>query len=96
MQGMIRILDPVGPIRQLRIKPARWPATLDGLPIGILDNAKHNGNILLDAIGSWLVAERGAKVVMTLRKSSPASAAPIDYYVDLAQQVRAVVTGPGD
>lgn len=72
-------------------------ADLTGLRLGVLNNSKHNGDILLGRIADWLRDHRQVTVATTVMKpaaSSPASPALLRQMVVAGVQI--AITGPGD
>ena len=71
---------------------ATRPASFDGRTIGLLDNGKENGGVLLDRTAALLEA-RGARIVRA-RKPSFSRVAPDDVIAELAH-CSAVVAAHG-
>ena len=95
------ILDPTGraPVQRDAAGAPRAArrADLAGARIGLLENTKHNADLMLDEIGALLVAEHGAAAV-TLRRTKRAFAlpAPEELIAEFAAQCDVVITGVGD
>lgn len=69
--------------------------SLEGKTIGLLDNTKHNADLLLEAVGELLVARHGVKALVYRRKtSSSPGAGPL--IPEFAQTCDAVVSAYGD
>ncbi len=63
------LLDPTGGgDRGTNTSLAPRPASLKGLTVGLLDNAKPNGAVVLRAIGRELQEKNGAREVRMSRK----------------------------
>jgi hypothetical protein len=95
------ILDPTGgaPAPPTSTGPARAArrADLAGARIGLLENTKHNADLLLAELGRLLVAEHGAAEVAIVRtKQAFALPAPDDLVAEFVRGCDAVVTGVGD
>jgi hypothetical protein len=94
------ILDPTGrtpaPPRSPGPRAARR-RDLTGVRIGLLDNTKHNADLLLAEIGKLLVGEHGAAEVTLVRtKQAFALPTPDELVAEFAGHCDAVVTGVGD
>ncbi|MCO1656121.1 UGSC family (seleno)protein [Pseudonocardia humida] len=95
------ILDPTGraPVpRETTGAPraARRP-DLTGARIGLLENTKHNADLLLDELGARLVAEHGAaEVVLRRTKRAFALPAPDELVAEFVDGCDVVITGVGD
>jgi hypothetical protein len=71
----MQIIDPVGPRVSAGDSPARRPATLHGLRLGLLHNGKPGGEHLLERVGARLRAEHRVARVTTWRKPHPSARA---------------------
>jgi hypothetical protein len=71
-------------------------ATLSGMVVGFIDNAKPNFNHLVDDLGDLLVSNYGVKRVIKRRKSSASIPAPDEIVRELADECDLVITGSGD
>jgi hypothetical protein len=95
------ILDPTGRAPAAAptagaARAARRP-DLTGARIGLLENTKHNADLLLDEIGALLVAEHGAaEVVLRRTKRAFALPAPDELVAEFVERCDVVVTGVGD
>ncbi|WP_232665863.1 UGSC family (seleno)protein [Pseudonocardia sp. TRM90224] len=93
------ILDPTGGARAVAAAGQRAPrrADLAGARIGLLENTKHNADLLLAEVGRLLVAEHGAaEVVLVKTKTAFALPAADELIAEFAQACDVVVTGVGD
>jgi hypothetical protein len=95
------ILDPTGrrpvPRGTAGAPRAARRRDLTGARIGLLENTKHNADLLLDEIGSLLVAEHGAAgVVLRRTKQAFALPAPDELVAEFVAGCDVVVTGVGD
>ncbi len=90
------VFDPTdGPVVK-QFAPAPRPASLAGKVIGILDNGKHNSDVLLREVQELLRSEAGVKDFVVVRKASAYRPAPDQQLDDLARRADAVVAGIGD
>lgn len=95
------ILDPTGgaPVRPAATGPARAPRRTDlsGARVGLLENTKHNADLLLTELGSLLVTEHGAAAVALVRtKQAFALPAPDELVAEFVAGCDVVITGVGD
>ena len=95
------ILDPTGrtpvPREPVTTPRAARRRDLAGARIGLLDNTKHNADLLLAEIGKLLVGEHGAAAVTLARtKQAFALPAPDELVAEFAERCDVVVTGVGD
>jgi hypothetical protein len=95
------ILDPTGgaPAPPTSTGPARAArrADLAGARIGLLENTKHNADLLLTRLGELLVTEHGAAEVALMRtKQAFALPAPDDLVAEFVGSCDVVITGVGD
>ena len=95
MTDTLDFLDPTAgsSIRALPLAPR--PLTLTGAVVGLLDNTKEQGALILQTVGQVLRAQYGVARVLLRRKehySKPASVALLDA---MAREVQVVVTAVG-
>jgi hypothetical protein len=95
------ILDPTGgaPAPRTSTGPARAPrrADLAGARIGLLENTKHNADLLLSRLGELLVTEHGAAEVAIMRtKQAFALPASDELVAEFVGGCDVVITGVGD
>jgi hypothetical protein len=95
------ILDPTGgaPAPRTSTGPARAPrrADLAGARVGLLENTKHNADLLLTRLGELLVTEHGAAEVALMRtKQAFALPASDELVAEFVGSCDVVVTGVGD
>jgi len=88
-------IDPsAGPGAQL-ILPAQRPATLAGKVLGLLDNTKEHGDVILETIAGALRERHGIARVVTRRKEHYSRQAPDSLIEQLAQEADVVVCALG-
>ena len=95
MGNGLGFVDPTLPERKNRIKPAARPADLAGKVIGLLDNRKEQGDVILQVVGEVLRERYGVARIVSRRKehhSKPAAAALID---EMAREVQVAVAALG-
>ena len=88
-------IDPsAGPSGQV-ILPARRPETLAGKVLGLLDNTKEQGDVILETIAEALRERYGVARVVTRRKEHYSRQAPDSLIEELAQEVDVAVSALG-
>jgi hypothetical protein len=94
---MLTIHHPAGrALSDVHRTKARGLVSLDGARLAVLDNAKHNGGVLLGALADWLESECSVSRVLTLVKASTSMAAEDGTYAQIASASNCALTGPGD
>jgi hypothetical protein len=88
-------IDPTAGSGKAKVALAPRPMDLAGKVVGLLDNTKEQGDIILQTIGEALRERHGAARVLIRRKahySKPATAAIID---DMAREVQVAIAAVG-
>jgi hypothetical protein len=88
-------IDPTAGGGKARIAPAPRPMDLAGKVVGMIDNTKEQGDVILQTIADALKERYGVARVVIKRKehySKPAADALID---ELAQEVQVAVAAVG-
>lgn len=88
-------IDPTAGIGLKRIALAARPADLAGKVVGLLDNTKEQGSLILETLGSALIEKYGVARVVVRRKehySKPATGALID---EMAKEVDVAIAALG-
>ncbi len=88
-------IDPTAGSGRSRIAPAPRPADLAGKVVGLLDNTKEQGTLILETLGNALREQYGVAKVVIRRKehySKPATAALLD---EMAKEVDVAVAALG-
>jgi len=69
---VMTIVDPAGELagESFALSPRR-PDLLKGARIGVLHNSKPNGDVLMNFVVDWLIAEHGVSEVVRVRKQTP-------------------------
>ena len=92
----MEIFDPSVPPVEEKIEFAPRPQNLSGLRVGLVENSKHNSDVLLLKIADRLKARYRIEMVMLHRKQS-ASDYVTDEAIDaLKKKADFVLTGIGD
>ncbi|MEE9276313.1 MAG: hypothetical protein V3V62_13495 [bacterium] len=94
MSRSIEILSPSAPVRAGDHPLAPRPASLAGLRIGLLHNAKPNGDVLIERVEELLRAEDPAAEAVRWRKDNPA--VPESRIEALVPRVDIVLNAIGD
>jgi hypothetical protein len=95
----MEIYAPDGAIGRPLYTLAPSPATLSGLRIGVLDNAKPNAGVLMVRLAEQLAVRTGATVSLVTEKGPGHNAATpcSDEVLDkLTKEVDLVITGSAD
>ena len=88
-------IDPTAGGGKAKIAPAPRPMDLAGKVIGLLDNTKEQGDIILETIGKALTERHGVAKVIVRRKehySKPAADALIEA---MAKEVQVAIAAVG-
>lgn len=94
--GTLVVHAPDGPTGSRRVTPARAPAVLAGVRIGVLDNRKPNARLLLTTVAERLAVRTGARIALVTEKANAAVQAEADVVERLRVEVDVVLTGSGD
>ena len=95
MAEELGFIDPTAGTGRKRIPAAPRPADLAGKVVGLLDNTKEQGALILETLGNALREKYGVARVVTRRKehySRPATDALID---DMAKEVDVAIAALG-
>lgn len=88
-------MDPSADHGAHAIVPARRPGTLAGKVLGLLDNSKEQGDIILETIAAALHERYGLARVLTRRKDHYSKQAPEALIEELAREVDVAVAALG-
>ena len=95
MTSDLPFIDPTAGGGKPKIPPARRPMDLAGKVVGLLDNTKEQGDVILQTIADALRERHGVARVVIRRKehySKPATDALID---EMAREVQLAVAAVG-
>lgn len=95
MSETLRFIDPTAGGGKSRIALAPRPMDLAGKVVGLLDNTKEQGTLILETLGAALRERYGVERVVLRSKehySKPASDALID---DMAKEVQVAIAAVG-
>ena len=92
----LEIFDPtVSPVQET-ISYAPRPKSLKGLKLGLVENTKHNSDVLLLKIADRLKMEFGIDMVALHRKKSASDYVTDETITDLKQKADFAIAGIGD
>jgi hypothetical protein len=95
MSSDLPFIDPTRGGSKAKLQRAPRPIDLAGKVVGLLDNTKEQGDIILMTIGDALRDRHGVSTIVIRRKehySKPATAAIID---DMAKEVQVAIAAVG-
>ena len=92
----IRVLSPVGEVKQERIVVPPLPGDWAGRVVGFIDNTKHNFDRLADGLGTLLRERYGVRTVIHRRKANASTPASSELIAELAKECDVVFTGSAD
>jgi hypothetical protein len=92
----MEIFDPTVSSVEEKIEFAPRPQNLNGLRIGLVENSKHNSDVLLLKIAERLKARYQIEMVMLHRKQSASDYVTAEALDALKNQADFVLTGIGD
>ena len=95
MADTLGFIDPTVGGERARIPLAPRPMDLAGATVGLLDNTKEQGDVILQTLGEMLQAHYGVARVLMRRKehySKPAATAIIEM---MAREVHVAITAVG-
>lgn len=96
MSADIEVVVPTGEVSPETFALAAYPATLDGVTLGVLDNAKPNADVLLNAIADELRSRHGVSRIISFSKNISGLPAAPDVLDALTKECAVVLTGSGD
>jgi hypothetical protein len=95
MSDDLGFIDPTAGSGRKKVPLAPRPADLTGKVVGLLDNTKEQGSLILETLGAALCEQYGVARVVTRRKehySKPATAALLD---EMAKEVDVAIAALG-
>ena len=92
----IRVLSPIGVVRQEPITVPAFPGDWTGRSVGFLDNTKANFDVLVRELGTLLQQQYGVREIVHRRKANAATPAAPDIVAELAKRCDVVFAGSGD
>jgi hypothetical protein len=93
----ITLFDPTAPRREAKVATAKPRlASLHGITVGFIDNAKPNFEHLVDDLAEMLVSNYGVAKVIKRRKRSASVPAPEETLAEVVRDCDLIITGSGD
>ncbi|MFQ5830872.1 MAG: hypothetical protein ACE5JD_17200 [Candidatus Methylomirabilia bacterium] len=92
----IRVLSPVGEVRNAQVTVPALPGDLAGRTVGFLDNTKANFDRLVGFMGEMLTERFGVRAVVHLKKANASVPAAPEILAELAKQCDVVFAGSAD
>ncbi len=92
----IRVMSPVGEVKQERMVLPPLPEDWTGLVVGFIDNTKHNFDRLADGLGALLQERYGVRAVIHRRKANASTPASPELIAELSKECDVVFAGSGD
>jgi hypothetical protein len=92
----MEIFDPTVSSAKEQILFAPRPQNLNGLRVGLIENSKHNSDVLLLKIADRLKAKYGIEMVLLHRKESASDYVTDEAIDELKQKADFVIAGIGD
>jgi hypothetical protein len=92
----MEVFDPTTPPVKESISYAPRPKDLNGLRVGLIENTKHNSDVLLLKIVERLKERFGIEMVLLNRKKSASDHVTDDVIEDLKKKADFVIAGIGD
>lgn len=92
----MRLFDPTSPPVERAVALAPRLADLRGLRVGLVENTKHNSDVILARLGEGLARRYGVTVSQMIRKRSPSHAVTEEAADALRRISDFVVSGVGD
>ena len=90
------MFDPTMSVRELEIDYVPRPKKLNGLRIGLLENSKHNSDLLLLKIADRLKDRFGMEMTLLAGKKSAADFVTEDLIARFRKEADFVIAGIGD
>ena len=93
----MEMFDPTLPLPEEAFTPAPRPGELQGLRVGLVENTKHNSDVILLKIAGVLKAHYGTHMVLLHRKRSASAQLTEGAIAELKEKgVDFVIAGIGD
>jgi hypothetical protein len=92
----LEIFDPTVPPVKEKILFAPRPQNLNGLRVGLVENSKHNSDVLLLKIADRFKAKYEIKMALLHRKESASDYVTDEAIDELKKKVDFVIAGIGD
>jgi hypothetical protein len=90
------MFDPTTSVREIRIDYVPRPKKLEGLRVGLLENSKHNADVLLLKIAELLKDRFAMEMTFLAGKKSAADFVSEDLIAEFRERADFVIAGIGD
>jgi hypothetical protein len=90
------MFDPTTTVREIQIDYVPRPKKLDGLRVGLLENSKHNSDVLLLKIADRLKDRFGMEMTFLAGKKTAADFVSEDLIAEFREKADFVIAGIGD
>jgi urease gamma subunit len=88
-------IDPTRGLNRAKIAPAARPMDLRGKVVGLLDNTKEQGDVILETVADALRDRYGVAKVVMRRKQYYSKPAPVEMIDEMAREVQVAVAALG-
>ncbi len=88
-------IDPTRGSTQRQLQRAPRPMDLAGKVVGLLDNTKEQGDVILETIGNALRSRYGVARVVTRRKEHYSKPAKPELIDEMAKEVQVAIAAVG-
>lgn len=88
-------VDPTETVTAPRVPPAARPRALAGKTLGLLDNRKEQGDVILETVGEALRARYGVARLVLRRKEHHSKPAPAVLIEEMAREVDVAIAALG-
>ena len=95
MADDLGFIDPTACGNKPKIEMALRPSDLAGKVVGLLNNTKEQGELILTTIGDALRARYGVAGIILRTKETFSKPAPVDMINEMADKVQVAVTALG-
>ena len=95
MTDRLPFIDPTAGGGKARIAQAPRPMDLAGKVVGLLDNTKEQGDVILETVAAALKARYGVAKVIIRRKEHYSKPASEDIINEMAKEVQVAVAAVG-
>jgi len=95
MTNDLGFIDPTRGLSKEKILPAPRPMDLRGKVVGLLDNTKEQGDVILEAVAEALRSRYGVAKVVMRRKQYYSRPAPAEVVDEMAKEVQVAIAALG-
>lgn len=95
MTSDLPFIDPTRGMSRVKIARAPRPMDLRGKVVGLLDNTKEQGDVILEAVAEALRSRYGVARIVMRRKQYYSKPAPAELVNEMAKEVQVAVAALG-